>query len=292
MAGSLLPLSFGHKVRSFSLETFGSYAKFAVITLLPFAVVADRRSIKTVLAISLYILYIIAFYSFFMHWHFERYVFPFIFSAFVYFIILIISEKPPRQRTNLILLGIYAFFMFIPGAFQGYSWVSGYRVSMLNQKGIADAFVNAQIDPQHQIYASYDAGYIAYKTGWKIVDLQGLTTPEVMHQDIGHVLAEKNPTVLIVATSAYTVPSAIMLHSQYQPDPEPVPANYRFVKHLPLTNRYWWGGLEYSYYIFVNENANAALTAGLESISIDARQAMGYQRYLYGVLERLSRLRF
>ncbi len=90
------------------------------------------------LAITLYILYIIAFYSFFMHWHFERFVFPFIFS-FCLFLILIMGEKPPKIAPKLALLGIYAFFDVHTGRVSGYSWVSGYRVSMLNQKGIADA---------------------------------------------------------------------------------------------------------------------------------------------------------
>jgi len=194
--------------------------------------------------------------------------------------------------TSIAILSVYMLFTFIPGTLQGFSWVSGYRVAMLYPKHMANAFLQAQIDDKLKTFGSYDAGYIAYRTGWRIIDLQGLTTPEVTHQDIGQVLSERNPTVLIVSTGKHVEPSAIRLLSQYQENPAAIPSNYFFVKHFPLTNKYWWPWSQYSYYVFVNENANPTLINELRSISLDVEKEIAYQKHIFRLLELLSFLRF
>jgi len=294
LTGTLVPLSFWHKSKPFSLATFLSYIKFSAIVLSPLAIILLGRnngSYRLILFATLYILYISFFYSFFIHWHFERYVFPFVFSIFAVLLMTLFKTWKKMDMTNIAVLSVYILFMFIPGTLQGFSWVSGYRVSTLNPKYIANAFLQSKIDEKLKTYAYYDAGYITYKTGWNIIDLQGLTTPEVIHEDIGQVIAERNPTVLIVSTITYVEPSTITLSSQYQEAPSAIPSNYYFVKHLPLTNKYWWPSSQYSYYIFVNENANSALVNGLMNITIDIEKEIGYQKYIFRFLQILSSLK-
>jgi hypothetical protein len=295
ITGTFIPLSFGHKSHGFSQITFLNYIKFAAIVLLPFTVFLigrDKNCFRFILFAVFYALYISLFYSFFMRWPFDRYVFPFLFSSFAVSLMLLLKTWKRSDWTNIAMLSVYMLFTFIPGTLQGFSWVSGYRVAMLNPKHIAHAFEQARIDDEFKTFACYDAGYIAYKTRWKIIDLQGLTTPEVTHQDIGRVVSDRNPTVLIVSTGEYVEPSAVKLVSQYQEKAAPVPSNYHFVTHLPLTNKYWWAGSQYSYYVFVNENAKPALINALRSIAIDVESEIGYQKYIFRLLELLSRLRF
>lgn len=294
LTGNLVPLSFGHKSNPFSLTTFLNYIKFSVIVLSPLSIVLlgrNNRSFGLIFFATLYILYINFFYSFFMEWHFNRYIFPVVFSLFSVFLLTLIKTLEKVDTTNIALLSVYMLFMYIPGTLQGFSWVSGYRVAMSNLKQIANVFLESDIDENYRTFATYDAGYITYKTGWDIIDLYGLTTPEVVHDDIGRVIAERNPTVLIVTTGIYVEPSAVTLFSQYQEAPSVVPSNYYFLKHLPLTNQYWWSWSQYSYYIFVNENANPALVTGLMNITVDVEKEIGYQKYIFRFLQILSSLR-
>ena len=163
---------------------------------------------------------------------------------------------------------------------------------MMNLKLISDAFKDAQLDEKYRSFASYDAGYITYQTNWEIVDLAGLTTPQVIRQDVGKVIAESNPTVLIISTSHFEDPAKVMLSSQYRQASSPIPANYRFIKYIPLTNLFWWPTSHYSYYIYTNENAPTRLIDRIRGISVDPKHAIGYQQYIFYLLNGLAQLSF
>jgi hypothetical protein len=99
--------------------------------------------------------------------------------------------------------------------------------------------------------------------------------------------------VVVLTMGSSIPPATIRLYSQYQENSSAIPPNYHFVKHLPLTNKYWWPTSQYSYYIFVNENANPTLINDLRGISIDdIDKEMGYQKYIFRSLEMLARLEF
>jgi hypothetical protein len=290
LAGTIVPLSFGHKSQAFSRETSQDYFRFFMLCLLPLLVIIFRRGFDGFLAFALFLsVYISGFYGFFMHWHIERYVFPFAVALFFVGLRVLFKIWQPADWRGLGLLAVYASFAFLAAAPQGFSWPSGYRVAMIHAKRIAAAFTAAQLPEEHRIFACFDAGCIAFRSGWKIVDLGGLTTPEVVYQDVGKVIDAKRPTVLIVATAAYGDPSTIRLRSQYQDRSAPIPPAYRFVRALSLTNKYWWPDIGYFYYIFVNEHANDALVNGLREISVDVDQEMGFQRPIFAFVEKLAK---
>lgn len=293
LTGTLLPLSFGHKSRSFSFIGFVGYTKLAAIVVSPLAILLlarDRRFARLVWFAAFYLLYISFFYGFFLIWHFERYVFPFVFAFFALLLIALFRTWPKPDPASLALLGVYVLFTFAPSAWLGFAWVSGYRVAMLNLQQIAVAFRQAQIDPAYRTYADYDAGYLSYQTGWTIIDLGGLTTPEVTHSDAAQVVAQRQPTVLIVSKGERVDPAMLRLRSPFSATVGAVPANYRFVTYVPLSNAYWWPTSHYGYYIFVNEQANSALIDGLRNISLDVEHEMGYQLFIFKCFRLLSRL--
>lgn len=287
LTNTWLPLSFGHKKSAFALGTFLAYLKFAALTLTPLLLFTFARRGRLALFIIFQTLYAALFYSFFVHWHFERYLFPFVFASFTVLLLALIQSWRRGDGLRLALLSAY-WLLLMPITLQGYAFVSGYRVTMRNRELIAQAFEDAQLPPQDRTFASYDAGYIPYHSNWKIIDLLGLTTPEVLGQDIESVIVEENPTVLIVSTFESMNPDRVRLWSQYQTEEVPIPANYQFIKSLHLTNPYFQPELDYNYYIFVNERANATLTAGLTGISIDPEKVIGYQKYVYRFLERIK----
>jgi len=297
IAGYWLPLSFSHKNSGFSFQTLVSYVKFSVVALfLPGLILADKfkhsRKYRGVLLFAVFFsIYIMMFYSFFMHWHFQRYVFPFLFSMFAMLLVITLKTWKNSDWRTLLFLAAYAIVAFMPGTLQGYSWVSGYRAAMKNLEQVANAFNEARLDKGFRTFASYDAGLIAYKTGWIITDLAGLVTPEIHSENVQDVISERNPTVLIVSSAERKEdPYDVGLISQYGGVETSIPANYHFVKRLPLTNRYWWPNSGYSYYIFVNDNANEVLIRHLESISVDPDKETTYQKYIFYVLEKISGL--
>jgi hypothetical protein len=131
-----------------------------------------------------------------------------------------------------------------------------------------------------RVVATYDAGYVPYRSGWALIDLQGLTTAEVRRERIGDVIARRQPTLLFVSTWRRLDPSQVMLDSQYQKGSDAIPSNYRLLKHLPLTNRYWWPRSEYGYHVFANEKASPELVRAIESATIDPDAELGYQRHV------------
>jgi hypothetical protein len=291
LTGTLLPLSFTHKSQAFSRETFQDYLRFFFMPLLPLGVLIFRRGSHAFLLFALsFSVYISLLYSFFMHWHIERYVFPFAFSLFLVALRVLYNACSPPDWRGLSMLSVYAVVVFLAASAQGFSWVSGYRVAMRTATQIASALADAHLDERYHTFACYDAGYIAYKTGWRLVDLAGLTTPEVLHEDVGRVIEEVRPTVLIVSSGKYYEdPRSVTLRSQYQDSASAIPEGYRFIKYLRLSNRYWWPDVEYSYYIFVNEHAAADLVTRLQAVAVDVDNEMGFQRAIFLFLERLSR---
>lgn len=289
---TFIPLSYGHKSQGFSALTFLSYGRFFVICLAPLLIyLFGKVNIRQLVLVIFHAAYVSFFYSFFMRSHFERYVFPHVFSLFAVLLICAFQKRGAFSGRFVPILFAYAAMTFLPGAAQGYSWVSGYRVSMIHQCRVATALTSANLDEEYRIFASYDAGYVPYHTDWKIVDLYGLTTPDVIERDIRAVLSRRNPTVLIVSLGEYVDdPTSIRLPSKYLQRPATIPPNYDFVKFLPLTNKYWWDRRQYSYYVFVNENATEKLVNDLGEISVDVEAEMGYQKSVFYALDSLARL--
>jgi hypothetical protein len=82
-------------------------------------------------------------------------------------------------------------------------------------------------------------------------------------------------------------PSKVGLSSQYQRGQDPIPANYRLLRHLPLTNPYWWPRSEYGYYVFANEKAPRDLTTVIETAPVDPDALLGYQRHVLRIVNAL-----
>jgi hypothetical protein len=291
MTRAVVPLSYGHKRQPFSVSVFLDYVFFSAMAFLPCAAILLDRDVRVrrFLALSgLYLCYVGFFYAFFEHWHFERYVFPFVFSIFALALSLFFRTWKPSDWKCIPLFGTYAFFVFLPGTLDGFSWVSGYRVAMMNAESIADALRQSGVAEEHRCFASYDAGLVAFKSQWRIVDLLGLTTPEVTAGNIGTVVGTLNPTVVIVTSLEDVPPERLELYSRYQSEPSPLPKRYRYVNRLVLSNRYWWPDVNYMYYIYVNSNAEDALVRQLRNINIDIDREMKHQKLIFKAIDRIS----
>jgi hypothetical protein len=291
MTKTIVPLAFGHKSQPFSRETFQAYSRFFLIPILPMMVILFRRGFDRLILFSVAtMLNVSIFYSFFIHWHIERYVFPFAFSLFFVLLRAVFKDWKHADWRNVALLTIYASATFLAASCQGFSWVSGYRVAMGNAKQIAAAFEGAHLEKRYQVYACADAGYIAYKSGWKIIDLAGMTTPEVVRRDVSSVILETNPTVLIVTTDKQVDhPSDLRLQTQYRHEASPIPTTYQFVNYLTMPNKYWWSDAGYFYYIFVTNRASPYLVGRLRRVSVDADREIGFQKYIFNFLKQVSR---
>jgi hypothetical protein len=291
ISGHWVPLSLEQKRRDFSFHKFLVYIRFFAVVLSPLVIIlTNRNSNKFIALLILHSFYVSFFYSFFFPWHCFRYIFPHAFSIFSILLVAIFKTWRDSDWKLISIFFIYSLFLFLPKTLQGYSWISGFRASMLNSKRIADALMNAKVDEENKLCALYDVGCIAYKTDWRIIDLSGLTTPEVRKQDVGTVVAELNPPVLIVPKFWYVPPDNVKLHSFYHEHSANIPRNYHFVKRLRLANPYWWPRTEYGCYIFVNERTDPGLVGELMSISVDADSEMGYQRRVFLFLQKLAGL--
>jgi hypothetical protein len=289
LAGFWVPLSFYQKSSPFSVWTFWAYLTFFLVTVAPLAVLVLRRTSPYLPGlVLLYPLFVSAFYSFFMHWMFKRYVFPVAFALFSALLLALLELDFTKHRRELALVGLCALFTFPPLLFEGYSWISGYRVSLASSRAIADALAAADLPPEHRLLATQDAGYLAYRSDWRLLDLLGLTTPEVLTEDVGGVVRRLDPTVLLLNAPNRSRPEELRLRSRKGGPDEPVPPRYRFVKHLPLTNRYWWPEVDYGYFIFVSPNASPRLVEGLSGISVDVEKEMGWQSLGFRALRRLD----
>lgn len=282
MAGSLVPLSYGHKKEAFNSTVLFAYLKYFVLCVGPLVIILSRpkRRLPLIL-LCLYGVYVCIFYSFFEQWHFNRYVFPFAFAAFAALLNQALLARRETGMKPLLLLGLFALIAYSPGARSGYSWVSGYRVSTVLIQKIGTALNNSAVEQPHRLLGAYDAGYYAYATDWRFLDLQGLATPEALTRDIGAVVQELQPAVLLMSNATLVKPTLQRIWSPFQDEPSPMPKNYKFVKRIALTNKYWWRLVPYSYSIFVNEHATEALTAELSKISINVEKEMGYQIRIY-----------
>jgi hypothetical protein len=289
VAGFWIPLSLYQKSSAFSLRTVWSYESFFLLVTVPLLIITYRRTPRYLTALAvLYPLFVSLFYGFFMHWMFNRYVFPAAFALFAALLLSFFKLDLRRHRRELALLCVYALVAFPAGVLEGFTWISGNRVALLNTRRIAEAMKNAELPAQYRIVASQDAGYFAYGTGWRLLDLLGLTTPEILTEDVGGAVRRLSPTVLILNAPNGVRPQDLKLGSRLGRPDAPIPADYRFVKHLSFTNQYWWPELDYGYFIFVNRNANLRLVLGLESISVDVEKEMGWQRYGFRLLRRLA----
>lgn len=288
LSGFQLPLSFHQKSSAFSARMLWSYESFFLLATIPLLVAVWRRTERPLAALALlYPLFVSLFYSFFMPWMYKRYVFP---AAFALFAALLLSyfELDLRQkRRELALLCAYAvlvFPLFLPESF---SWISGYRVAMLNARGIADAMSAAGLPAGHRVLATPDAGFLPYRTDWRLLDLLGLTTPEVLTGDPTEAVRRRTPTLLILTAPNGSRPGDLTLPPRPGYPAAAVPPGYRFVKHLPFTNRYWWSELDYGYFLFVNRNASPALLRGLQNVAVDVEKEIGWQGRAFRLLRGL-----
>jgi hypothetical protein len=280
VAGFWLPLSLAQKKSAFSFQTAGSYEGYALLVTAPLIVLTYRRIPRRLTGLAvLYPLFVSLFYGFFMHWMFKRYVFPAAFTLAMALLLSFLQLDLRRHRREAVLLILYAFIAFPAGLLEGYSWISGYRVAMLTTHRIAEAMNAAELPAEHRTFAAQDAGYFAYRTDWRLLDLLGLTTPEIFREDVAGAVRRLSPTVLILNAPNTRRPEELKLVSRLGRPDSPLPAGYRFVRHLPFTNKYWWPEMDYGYFIFVSPDANPELVAGLAGISIDVDREIGRQRY-------------
>lgn len=292
LTGHIVPLSLEHKSNTtYDWRTVAAYLRVFILFAGPLLiVVAVSGRWRIALYLSGFYLYLALFYGLFTRWHFYRYVFPILFPIFL---LLLMDALRGWQRGAwrwYLLFAFYVAVVYLPIMLDGYSWVSGYRVAMRAVGQIAQAFNAAEMPAEDQIYASYDAGYLAYHTDWRLLDLGGLTTPEVQEQPLGQVVREVNPTVLLVSTTQAVAPEQVQLVSGYTQRAYDVPENYRHVTRVQLANLYWWPNSEYGYDVFVNERATEALVADLEQVEINPEQELGYQRLIFYLLLYVTRL--
>lgn len=292
LTGYVVPLSFGHKwTPSAYGATLLEYVVLSLGVLGALVVGAPLVCGKQVAVrpgVLAYYGFVIAFYSLFTKWSFYRYVFPFLFALFLIGLLAVVEQAAARRPVRLGLLYAVLGVSFVLTLPDSYQWVSGYRVSGLPAlTDIADAMRASRIPGDDRVLATYDAGYVPFRSGWALIDLQGLTTAEVRRERIGDVIARRQPTILIVSTWKRLDASAVRLSSQYQRGQDPVPASYRLLKHVPLTNRYWWPRSEYGYYIFANEKASPELTRAIEAATVDPESRIGRQRYVVRLVNAL-----
>jgi len=291
VTGHLVPLSFLHKSQSgFRWSVTFRYAGLWCVTLVPVLIGAFYAGQRKVAGFIVgYMLYIAIFYGFFQEWNFRRYIFPMYFPSFL--VLYAIGSRHAKQLGSHFCLLALCFMglVFIPRLYDGYRWCSGARVVMQTSvKLVADALNSSELPPEKRVFASDDAGYVAYKTEWQFLDLVGLTTPDVLHKGLERAVRETNPTVLLV--SAWDEKQSRVLTPHFAGgEVAAVPDNYRLIRRLPLTHRYWWPSQRYAYYIYVNEQANEHLVQTLQEATFDIEQTLGYQARIIEVLARLAR---
>jgi hypothetical protein len=289
VAGSWLPLSLYQKKSAFSLQAVGFYEAYLLLVTAPLIALTYRRIPRWLTGLALfYPLFVSLFYGFFMVWMFKRYVFPAAFALAAALLLSYFELDLGRRRRELVLLALYVLLAFPAGVLEGWSWVSGYRVAMLSTRRITDAMNAAELPAGYRTVAAQDAGFIAYRTDWRLLDLLGLTTPEILTEDVAGAVRRLSPTLLILNAPNGRRPEELTLGSRLGRPDSPLPAEYRFVKRLPFTNRYWWPELDYGYFLFVNRNANPKLVDGLASISVDVEKEIGWQRHGLRLLRRLA----
>ncbi len=289
LAGFWVSLSLHQKGSSFSAQSLWSYTTFFLLVLAPLLVLAHRRTAPSLTRLAIfYPIFVGLFYSFFMHWMFKRYVFPAAFALFAALLLSLAGSELQIRRRELAFLCLYVLIAFPAGAFEGYSWVSGYRVAMLNTRRIAEAMNAARLPARWRTIAAQDAGYLAYGTDWRLLDLLGLTTPEILTEDTAGAVRRLAPTLLVITAPNESRLEELKLGSRLGRPAAPIPVDYKFVKHLSFTNRYWWSEADYGYFIFVNGNANGKLIRGLRAISVDVKKEIGWQLYSFHLLRGLA----
>src|SRR5262249_2280675 len=162
---------------------------------------------------------------------FKRYVFPAAFALAAALLLSFFKLDARRHRRELVLLCVYVLVAFPAGALEGYSWISGYRVSLLNTRRIADAMNAAGLPLQARPIAPQGAAYLPYRPDGRLRALLGLTTPEVLREDVAGAVRRLSPTVLILTAPNGRRPEDLKLSSRLGRPAEPIPAEYRFVKH-------------------------------------------------------------
>lgn len=169
---------------------------------------------------------------------------------------------------------------------ESFQYVSGYRISgMPAIEQLVNDMNESKLDKKFRSVASYDAGYIPYKSGWKFIDLFGLTTPEVRNNRIGTVIETNNPTIIINSVTNFNLDRSIV--SNYQNGADSIPSNYALIKFIPLTNDYYWKGSNYSYFFYANENADNELIERIKNSSVSLNETIGYQKYIIDAFESM-----
>ena len=294
--GYLVPLSFEHKLdHNFNTETLFDYLRLYFLIIFPLLIsyifIKSEKSkvykAYQCLLGSIFYIYISVFYSFFVEWMYYRYVFPFFFALFLIFLLNVLKKE---IKTSGILYPVFIYFLFLFSILMpdSYQYVSGYRISgMPAVRDLTDILKESKTDEKYRIVASADAGYIPYKSEWKFLDLKGLTTPEVLHDRIGNVVKKINPTVLVISCDLGPEFKSTLI-SQYQNGNDSVPDNYFLVNDILLTNKYFEPDWDYTYYIYLNENADPELIEKLGKLSVNADEEMGYQKYVYLFFKNLN----
>lgn len=278
MTESSLMLSFQHKINDFSWDTLSAYLKFSAYTLgVPLVIMLYLRPFVAICA-GLHTLYVCLFYSYFAPWHFHRYIFPFVFAFFVFFLV-VVAPKKNYGRLAYLIAGFVPMALLWQQLCLGYAFISGYRVLMHTRQALAALMVEAALPVQLRVFAGYDAGALPYLSRWKFIDLLGLTTADISIATPQQVLNQQNPTLLIVSQFEECDPAQVQIWKNRRVIYDTIPTNYYFIKYLRLTNPYFLPDLPYGYYLYANENAPPAFTTAISNLAIDANKSLGYQRF-------------
>ncbi len=288
---TFLPLSYNHKASSFSIDTLISYLELALITQSPlifllFIKKVYRPIILCVISISIVAL----FYSFFSHWHFERYFFPYAFAAFFLMLIIVIKSYRTNYVFTTFILFLFSIILFPSKTSDGYSFVSGYRVGLKQVGLVGNVLKRSNLNEEYRTFACYDAGILSYNSKWKILDLAGLTTKEIFYADNNpiQIIEKYNPTVLILNSLPELDKKGELFFQNHKGLFFKLPNNYTLIKSIRLTNKYWQASSKYGYYIYVNSNANDKLVNDLLDLDYSVEEEIGIQRSIYYIYKNLN----
>jgi len=288
---TFLPLSYNNKASSFKIDTLISYLDLALITQLPlifllFIKKVYRPIIFCVISISI----VAVFYSFFSHWHFERYFFPYAFVAFFLMLIMVIKTYRTNYVFTTLILFLFSIILFPSKALDGYSFVSGYRVGLKQAGLVAHILKRSNLNEEYRLFACYDAGILSYNSDWKILDLAGLTTKEINNAENNtlQIIEQYNPTVLILNSLPKLDKKGELVFKNHKGLFFKLPNDYDLIRTIHLTNKYWQSSSSYSHYIFLNSNANDKLIHDLLNFNYSVEEEIGIQRYIYEIYRYLN----
>lgn len=292
--GYLLPLSYiqkktGHSLCILNLKSIQEYLIFSVSALsFNFLYLLYNRKFFIVVFLSLLLIINILFYQYFWVWHFFRYLFPVVFAIFIFTLIEIININGNKKTLISFMIVIYSFIFFNPYFENSFKWVSGCRAGTRYQLLLAKIMKDSNI--KDRIFATCDAGLMAYISKWRIIDFAGLTTNEVYSFKNIDIIKNKKPSVIIWLHNKYNDDvKNVKLRNWYLGGESPFPNNYKFIKTVKLSNEYWWNSSEYCYYIFTRDDISDVINEKIKNLDVDIITQLGFQKHVFELIKNIPK---